>query len=234
LPRALPRLIKRIDEVDEDELAREFERLVQGNKESITSFHDHFSEDSNAFRIFFELTEKQEMENFITKLRGGNQKQLKFLIIETDCIETFETSQGIEQRHRSVNFNKTYKNRYDKKNKKRLQRKRESHRELNTVQKAGKDAPESQSKKDERFEGACLFCGEKGHKFFQCPMRELVDKLRKEGQVPKALNHTRSQDAGEEYELPVIEPQVRLVPQTRKVSCLLSTLDRTSQLQSQS
>ena len=55
-------------------------------------------------------------------------------------------------------------------------------------------------------------CGEKGHKFFKCPMRELVDKLRKEVQVPKALNHTRSQDSGEE---------VRLEPQTRKVSCLL-------------
>ena len=44
LARVLSRLIKRIDEVDEDEVAREFERLVQGNKESTTSFSDRFTE----------------------------------------------------------------------------------------------------------------------------------------------------------------------------------------------
>jgi len=68
-----------------------------------------------------------------------------------------------------------------------------------------------------------------GHEFLKCPMRELVDKLREEGQVPKALNHTRSQDAGYEYKVPVIEAQVRLG------NCLpRSTLDRTSQLRAQS
>jgi len=149
--RVLSRLIKRIDDLDEEETAREFERLAQGNKESIMSFRDHFTEAANAYRIFFQLTEKQEMNNFITKLRVGNHKQLKLLRIKTDCvedifdvIETFETSQRIGQRHRSVNFNKTYKNRYDKKNKKRLQKKRESHREVNAMQKAGKDASKSQ------------------------------------------------------------------------------------------
>ena len=91
-----------------------------------------------------------------------------------------------------MNCNKTYRSRYDKK---RVQRKRRSHREVNAVQKADKDASKSQPKKDERFEGACFLCGEKGHKFFKCPMRELVDKFRKEGQVTKALNHTRIQDA---------------------------------------
>jgi hypothetical protein len=87
---------------------------VQGNKESISSFFDRFNEAANTYRIFFELTEKQEMDKFITKLRVGNQKQLELLRIETDCMEdifdvidSFETSQGIEQRHRSVNFNKT-------------------------------------------------------------------------------------------------------------------------------
>ena len=62
LARVLSRLIKRIDEVDEEEVAREFERLVQGNKESITSFSDRFTEAANAYRIFFELTEKQELD----------------------------------------------------------------------------------------------------------------------------------------------------------------------------
>ena len=46
------------DEVDEEEVARELERLVQGNKESLTSFSDRFTEAANAYRIFFELTEK--------------------------------------------------------------------------------------------------------------------------------------------------------------------------------
>jgi hypothetical protein len=70
----------------------------KGNRESITSFCDRFTEAANAYRIFFELTEKQEMVKFITKLRVGNQKQLKLLRIEKDCIEdifdvieTFET-----------------------------------------------------------------------------------------------------------------------------------------------
>jgi hypothetical protein len=66
-----------------------------------------------------------------------------------------------------VNLNKTYKNIHVKKDKKRLQRKKESHREVNTMQKAGKDASKSQLKKDERFEGTCFSCGEKGHKFFK-------------------------------------------------------------------
>ena len=39
---------------------------------------------------------------------------------------------------------------------------------------------------------------------------------RQEGQIPRALNHTRSQDAGEEYKLPVIDSS-----ETRKVSCML-------------
>ena len=48
-----------------------------------------------------------------------------------------------------------------------------------------------------------------------------MDKLRKKGQVPKALNHTRTQDAGKEYKLPLVEAQDRLEPQTREVSCLI-------------
>jgi hypothetical protein len=106
LARVLPRLIKRIDEVDEEEIARKFERLMQGNNDSITSFCDRFNEAANAYRILFELPEKQEMDKFMTTLRVGNQKQLKLLRIEKDCIEdifdviqTFETSQGIGQRH---------------------------------------------------------------------------------------------------------------------------------------
>ena len=122
-----------------------------------------------------------------------------------------------------MNFNKTYKNRFDKKNKKRFQKKRGSQREVNAVQKSSKDAPKDQPKKEERFEGVCFLCGEKGHKFFKCPMRELVEKLRKEGQASKAmnLNHTKSQGDGEVCKLPVIEAQVRLGPESRIVSCLL-------------
>jgi len=114
------------------------------------------------------------MDNFIPKLRVGNQKQLKLLRIETDCIEaifdvidTLETSGGIEKRHRSLNFNKTYKNRYGKKNKKRIQKKRGSDREMNAVQRARKDASKSQPKKDERFEGEFFLCGDKDHQFFK-------------------------------------------------------------------
>jgi len=70
-----------------------------------------------------------------------------------------------------VNLNKTFKNRYDKKNKKRLQRKRRSHWEVNAMQKAGKDASKSQPKKDELFESAYFLCGENGHKFFKLPWR---------------------------------------------------------------
>jgi len=72
LARVLLLLIKRIGEVDEEEIAREFEKLVQGNKESITSLFDRFTEGENAYRIFFELTEKQEMDKFITKLRSNS------------------------------------------------------------------------------------------------------------------------------------------------------------------
>jgi len=79
---------------------------MQGNNDSITSFCDRFNEAANAYRILFELPEKQEMDKFMTTLRVGNQKQLKLLRIEKDCIEdifdviqTFETSQGIGQRH---------------------------------------------------------------------------------------------------------------------------------------
>ena len=50
---------------------------------------------------------------------------------------------------------------------------------------------------------------------------ELVHKLRKERPLPKALNRTRSEDGGKEYRLPVIEAQVKVVPQTRESSCLL-------------
>jgi hypothetical protein len=44
LPKVLSRLIKKIDEVDEEEIARDFKRLVQGNKESVTSFNERFIE----------------------------------------------------------------------------------------------------------------------------------------------------------------------------------------------
>jgi len=54
------------------------------------------------------------------------------------------------------------------------------------MQKEDKDASKSQPKKDARFEGACFLCREKDHKFFKCLLRDLVDKLRKEGQIPKA------------------------------------------------
>ena len=75
------------------------------------------------------------------------------------------------------------------------------------------------SLQDERFEEACFLCEEKRDKFFKCPMRELADKFRKESQVRKALNHTRSLDSREKQELPVIETPVRLGPETRIVSC---------------
>jgi len=100
---------------------------VPRSKESITSFRDRFSGASSADNIFNELTKNQELKKFITKLRVGNQKQLKLLRIKAECIEdvfdvigTFETSHGIEQRHGLVNFNKTYKNRFSKQNKKRF------------------------------------------------------------------------------------------------------------------
>jgi len=43
LARVLPHLIKRIDEVDEGKIAGEFEKLLQGNKESITNFCHRFT-----------------------------------------------------------------------------------------------------------------------------------------------------------------------------------------------
>jgi len=67
--------------------AREFEGLVQGNKEGITSFKDCFSVASNAYKILKKLTENQELKNFITKIRVGDQKQLKLLKIKSECIE---------------------------------------------------------------------------------------------------------------------------------------------------
>ena len=42
-----------------------------------------------------------------------------------NVIETLKTSQGIEQTHRSVKFNKTYKNRFNKPNKKNLYKKKD-------------------------------------------------------------------------------------------------------------
>ena len=88
----IPRLIKR---TEKQEISREFERLVQGNKETITSFFDCFTEATCAYRIFFERTEKQEMNNFVTKVRVDNQKQLEILRIETDYIDK-ELSRGMD------------------------------------------------------------------------------------------------------------------------------------------
>jgi hypothetical protein len=112
LPKVLSRLIKKIDEVDEEEIARDFKRLVQGNKESVTSFNERFIEASNAYKIFCDLTQEEELVKFVTKLRVSNQKQLKLLRLDAECIEdvfdavfTFETSQGFEQK-RSINFAK--------------------------------------------------------------------------------------------------------------------------------
>jgi len=105
LPKVLSRLIKKIDGVDEEEIARDFERLVQCNKESVTSFNERFIEASNAYKIFYDLTEEKELVKFVTKLRVSNQKQLKLLRLDAECIEdvfdavfTFETSQGFEQK----------------------------------------------------------------------------------------------------------------------------------------
>jgi hypothetical protein len=59
----------------------------------------------------------------VTKLRVSNQKQLKLLRLDAECIEDvfdavsiFETSQGFEQK-RSINFTKKYKDRFYKKKK---------------------------------------------------------------------------------------------------------------------
>ena len=105
LPKVLSRLIKKIDGVDEEEIARDFESLVQGNKESVTSFNERFIEASNAYKIFYDLIEEEELVKFVTKLRVSNQKQLKLLRLDAECIEdvfeavpTFETSQGFEQK----------------------------------------------------------------------------------------------------------------------------------------
>jgi len=104
--------------------AREFEGLVQGNKEGITSFSDCFSVASNAYKILKKLTENQELKNFITKISVGDQKQLKLLKIKSECIEdVFDVIETFESWHRSVNFNTTYLNRFNMQNKKKgLQR----------------------------------------------------------------------------------------------------------------
>ena len=123
LPEVLSRLIEKIDGVDEERIARDFERLLQGNKESVTSFNERFIEASKAYKIFYDLTEEEELVKFVTKLRVSNQKQLKLLRLDSECIEdvfdavsTFETSQGFEQK-RSINFTKKYKDRFYKKKK---------------------------------------------------------------------------------------------------------------------
>jgi hypothetical protein len=68
----------------------------------MTSFIHRFHEAVNAIRIFNGLTEEQELLQFVTKLRVGNQMQLKLLRIKAECIEyifdvieTLQTSQGI-------------------------------------------------------------------------------------------------------------------------------------------
>ena len=66
--------MKRVDEIDTVEIAREFERLVQGNKQSITSFIHRFFEDADAYKIFYEWTENQDFNKLITRTRVGNQK----------------------------------------------------------------------------------------------------------------------------------------------------------------
>jgi hypothetical protein len=71
--RVLPPVFNKIEE---EEIAREFERLVHGHEDS-TSSCDHFTEATNAYRIFFELTEKQKIDRCVTKPSVGQQKQLK-------------------------------------------------------------------------------------------------------------------------------------------------------------
>ena len=79
---------------------------------------------------------------------------------DSDLIETSETSQGMEQRNPSVNFNKSYKNRFNKQKKKGFLKKKGSHRDVNAVQKSNKEASKDQSRKDERFEESA-FCVER-------------------------------------------------------------------------
>ena len=123
-----------------------------------------------------------------------------------------------------MNFNNTYKNRFDKKNKKRIQRKRDLFGRSTACRRQERALPRVNQRKMNalRVHASCV---ERRATF-------LKDKLRKEGQIPKALNHTRSQNAGEEYKLPVIETQVRtsrrtkLFSQKRDLMELLVSLER--------
>jgi hypothetical protein len=54
-----------------------------------------FSGAANSHKVFYELTEKQELNKFITKLRVRNQNQLKLLKIKAECIK--EMSRNIDR-----------------------------------------------------------------------------------------------------------------------------------------
>jgi hypothetical protein len=167
-------MVKRIDNVNPEEIKKSYDRLCQGAQESITSFLERYQESAYAYSMFFELSESESLKNFIDKLRIGTQRHvnlnkkmgLKLKSIEEvfEMVEIFELSLGLKQKGSRANI-------AEDKYKDNTRRKKLSSKPKNFAKKPFEKSKsgEKSSYPPSQKQYACYICQSKDHVLKNCP-----------------------------------------------------------------
>ena len=98
-------LIKMIDHFEEEQVVRDWNRLIQGKTEPVMKFFGRCEKALSTYKLYEGLTYEQELKSFLDKLRIETQMALRiymrikpFESIEDiiDSVKTIEQAAGIK------------------------------------------------------------------------------------------------------------------------------------------
>lgn len=70
-------MVKKLDKLEEEEVRKHLDRLTQGQSESISSFLERFQQSIGNWKLFRPISEEEESQIFLEKLRPATQRQIK-------------------------------------------------------------------------------------------------------------------------------------------------------------
>jgi len=218
-------LIKMIDHFEEEQVVRDWNRLIQGKNEPVMKFFGRYEKALATSKLYEGLTYEQELKSLLDKLRMKTQMAFRiymrikpFKKIEDiiDSVKTFGEAAGIkdEPAVHVARKGKRYKDRSRKPGK--------------GILRARKVTKFASSKKWKFWGqvGVCWSCGKMGHKVAGCPDlgKAKSDEKPKVKEAP-AVN-TASVEPLPARKLPVIDWEIdnrEEGDQSETISCLLDT-----------
>lgn len=226
-------MIKRLDKIEEEEVRRNFERLIQGVSEPVSSFIERFSEVLEPYKLFHSFEKNTLLDAFRSKLRPSNQRQLKSYLkmgmkvdsIE-DCyelVETFEEAQGLRQKGKiNVGLQNSYKDRTNRRKRFSSFKKFKNEKDNNFSKVKDKDRVRTSTRKEKL---KCYICKSEEHLIAGCPFNSFRSA---ESAKEEHVMNIAASGWQEPKPLPIFSTYISGRDSNHEVSVLLDTGSDTS------